>query len=312
VGPLATTLSPIEPLPTPLIIANGHPGGSAGNGLTIEGFVLQSGQKKEAGGQAVFGMRVSGLTIRGNRIEEKFSESIDLRAASAVVEENHLGGGGGTCDICLAGPGVYRVSSNRLLAGGIPGIITVPATGLDTPFDVEQYDLPAAAEVTAEIRNNEVRDHRFVPVGVGIRVAGIGPFASDVHGSSHVTIRDNLLVNNRFALMIEAAFPEPETELRSDIDVTLGGNVMQQSCQADLLVSFARHTTGLGIFEGAYLRSSTYRVTLGGDLSWSDVWFSHPDGFGNTLVVDGQTIPNGTRQFHDPDTCPGTAAALAG
>jgi len=310
VGPLATTLSPLEPLPveplTPLIVANAHPGGSAGNGLTIEGFVFQSGQKKAgARGQGVFGMRVGGLSIRGNRFEAGFTESIDLRASSAVVEQNHLRGGGGTCDICLAGPGVYRARSNRLLAGGIPGILTTPAVDLSLPDAVEPFDLPAASEVSGEITNNEVRDHLRVPVGVGIRIGAIGPGAPDVHGSSHFTIRDNLLVNNRFAMIVEAAFPVPETALKGDIDVTLGGNVMQQSCQTNLLVALTRHVAALGVAEWPYLRNSTYTLALGGNIQWSDVWFSHPDGFGNTLVVDGQAIPNGERQLYDPDTCPG-------
>ena len=44
-----TVLTPVEPLPfvnllsTPIIVANAHPGGSAGNGLVVEGFVFQSG-----------------------------------------------------------------------------------------------------------------------------------------------------------------------------------------------------------------------------------------------------------------------------
>ena len=37
----------------------------------------------------------------------------------------------------------------------------------------------------------------------------------------------------------------------------------------------------------------------------SGVWFGHPAGYGNTLVVDGDTIPNGTGQFYDATSCPG-------
>ena len=117
---------------TPIIIANAHPGGSAGNGLRVEGFVFQSGNDgvTATGGQAVFAMRAKGLVIRGNRVEAGFSELFDLRETSAIVDQNHLSGPGGSCDICLAGPGVYRVTGNRLLGGGIPGILTVPAMNL--------------------------------------------------------------------------------------------------------------------------------------------------------------------------------------
>jgi len=317
VSPLATTLSPVEPLAivdgssTPLIIANAHPGGSAGNGLNVEGFVLQSGQRvgTGVGGQGVFGMRVSGLSIRGNKFEAGFTEAIDLRATSAVVEQNHLGGSAGTCDICLAGPGVYHVTANRLLAGGIPGILTVPVVSLPVPSAVEPFDLPDASEVSAAVENNEVRDHLRVPVGVGVRVGAVGLGAPNVHGSAHVTIRDNLLVNNNFALIIEAAFPVLGTDRKGDIDVTLGDNVMQQSCQTNLLVSLSRHTTGLGLTAFPYLLNSTYTLALGGNIRWEDAWFSHPGGFGNTLVVDGQPIANGTRVFYDPSTCPGAVTS---
>jgi hypothetical protein len=44
-------------------------------------------------------------------------------------------------------------------------------------------------------------------------------------------------------------------------------------------------------------RNPTFQLSLASDLDWSDAWFGHPDGFGNTLIVDGQTIPNGVRAF---------------
>ena len=98
-----SVLTPNVPLPfvnqisTPIIIANGHPGGSAGNGLVVEGFVFQSGNdplSATGGGQAVLSLRATGLTIRGNRVEGGFTESFDLRAGSADVVENYLWGTG--------------------------------------------------------------------------------------------------------------------------------------------------------------------------------------------------------------------------
>jgi hypothetical protein len=62
---------------------------------------------------------------------------------------------------------------------------------------------------------------------------------------------------------------------------------------------------GLGLSANPYLLNSTFQLALGGDVDWSDAWFSHPDGFGNTLVVDGQTIANGSRHFYDAVGCPG-------
>lgn len=316
-SPDESVLTPVEPLPfdgsvsTPIIIANGHPGGSAGNGLTVQGFVFQSGNDPAGtgGGQGILSLRVTRLTIRGNRFEGGFTESADLRASSADVIENHFEGTAGTCDLCLAGPGTFTASGNRLLSGGIPGMAESPTVGLPVPAGVEPYELPATAEVWADLRNNWVSDHQRIPVGVGIRMDAVGVSAPNVHGTIHAVVQDNLLDNNRFAMIVHAAFPVAGTDRRGDVDVTLGGNVFQGSCQTHLFVSFARHQTGLGIDPKPrpYLLNSTFKLTLNGNLSWDDAWFSHPDGFGNTLIVDGQVMPNGSRTFYDAAGCPGSA-----
>jgi hypothetical protein len=105
--------------------------------------------------------------------------------------------------------------------------------------------------------------------------------------------------------MVHAAFPTATTDRRGDIEIALGGNTIQGSCQAKLLVSFARHQTALGLASTPYLLNSTFVLSLGGDVAWEDVWFSHPAGFGNTLVVDGDVIANGARQFYSAAGCPG-------
>lgn len=306
-----TILAPVDPLPVistvsiPIIIANGHPGGSAGNGLVVQGFVFQSGHAAivDGGGQGLLAVRVSGLTIRGNRFEGGFTESMDLRASDAEVVENHLAGTGGTCDICFAAPGHYSAHGNVLLAGGIPGITIDGVVGLATPTGIEPYPLPATAELWADVRNNEVRDHQRTPVGVGIRVDAEGVNGSTVDNTLHTVIQDNVLVNNRFGMIVHGAFPVVGGT--SNLDVTLGGNDIEQSCETKLLVSFSRHQTTLGIKAFPFLVNSTFALTLNGDVDWNDVWFGHPAGFGNTLVVDGQVIANGTRQFYDANGCPG-------
>jgi hypothetical protein len=288
----------------PIIVVNGHPDGFRGDGTVIEGFAFLSGHAgvdQAFGGQAIFSLRVNGLVISGNRFEGGFSESVDLRATSAQVDGNHLSGGGITCDVCLAGPGEYSARGNRLLAGGIPGFLVVPA--ILTPVDqtVEQYVLPASSIVTALLTNNEVRNHLRKPVGVGIRVGAVGVGAPNVAGVTHVDARDNLLVGNNFAVIVEAAFPLANTLRKGDIELTLEGNTFVSSCQNHVLVSMSRHTTGLGIppANAPYLLGSSYTLNLGGDIAWSDVWYSHPGGFGNTLTVDGVEIPNGSRVAYD-------------
>lgn len=306
-----TTLTPLEPLPvvdgssTPLIVVNGHPDESAGNGFIVEGFVFQSGHDPDvdSGGQGVLAVRVTGVVVRRNRFEAGFSDSVDFRAASGALEQNHLSGTR-ACDVCLAGPGSYRAVGNRLLKGGLPGIVVAGFVDLPLPSVVEPLEVPVEAETWAEILNNEVRDHGRAPVGVGIRVDALGNGAPDVRNKVHAVIRDNLLVNNRFGMIVHAAFPVNDTARKGDVDVTLGGNVFEKSCQARLLVSLSRHTTALGLSGSPYLLDSTFQLDLGGDIEWDAVWYSHPDGFGNRLIVDGQLMPNGSRHFYDAAGCP--------
>jgi hypothetical protein len=314
-GGLTTTLAPVVPLAAtaatasePIIVVNAHPTGSQGHGTIVGGFVFQSGHAPDdavRGGQAILSLRVHGLQILGNRFETGFTERVDLRASSAQVDRNYSTGVGGTCDICLAGPGDYSASDNRLVIGGIPGFLVTPATLLPVPSAMEQWVLPASAEVTATLTNNEVRDHLAKPVGAGIRFGAVGVGAPSVAGTVRATARGNNLVNNTFAMIVEAAFPVANTTLRGDITLTLQGNTLAASCQNNLLLSFSRHTTALGLGNAPYLRNSTYALTLGGDVAWSTAWYSHPAGLGNTLTVDGTAMPNGTLAAYDAaKACP--------
>jgi hypothetical protein len=298
-----------------MIIVNAHPDRPKGHGIVIEGFVFQAGNGSAdavPAGKGVVALRAQDLVIQGNRFEGGFSEPIHLQATSGRVDKNYLSGRGGSCGMCLDGPGDYQVSGNRLMGpGGIPGIIVLPMGFYRNPSIVEPHVLPATATVTATVINNEVRNHQQKPVGAGLRVGGVGPGAPDVIGSSRVIARDNTFVNNTFGVMVEAAFPIVDTRLKGDIDLTLQGNTIRGSCQNDLLVSFARNSTGLGLSSAAqfqsnaYLQSSTFTLKLGGDLEWKDAWFAHPEGNGNTLIVDGQTMPNGSRVAYDPArNCP--------
>jgi hypothetical protein len=255
-APLASAAQYSEPL----IFVNAEPNGFQGNGVMVEGFTFNPGRASSdqtIGGAAIVTLRVQDLVITDNAFDKGFSESIDLRASSADVSRNFLGAtgaaGGGTCDICLAGPGSYVASGNRLLAGGIPGFLIVPATLLPVPTGVTQHALPAASTVAARVENNEVRDHLRLPVGVGIRVGAIGIGAPNVAGTVLVEARDNTLINNRFGMIVEAAFPVLNTLRRGNVDLTIAGNEILQSCQAPLLVSLSRHTTGLGLSNLPYL-----------------------------------------------------------
>jgi hypothetical protein len=310
----ASTLSPTSgmttaPLPQALVVVNAHPNGSAGNQVTIEGFVMQSGHigvDADSGGYGVFAMRVANLVIRGNRFEPALSSAIDVRATDARVENNWMGGGV-VCDVCLAGPGTFTVSGNRITSGGIDGVVLSSLVILAVPDGVEQYDLPASAKASASIFNNEIRDHLRVPVGVAVRAMAMSLGGPNVPQATTLDIHDNDLTHNMFALLYEAGFPLANTLLKGDLNVTLSNNKIQGSCQADLMVTFNRHATTLGVAQltRPYLRNSTYTVSLGSNLSWDNVWYSDPDGLGNTLIVDGKTIAAGSKlAYSATKVCP--------
>lgn len=308
-GSGVSTLTPIaglvsDPVPDAIFVVNGHPDGSAGNDVTIEGFALLSGHvgvDADTGGFGVFALRVKNLVVRGNRFEPALSSAVDLRATDARVENNTIRGGL-LCDVCLAGPGTFSVSGNRISKGGIDGIALSSVIVLPVPAGVEQYTLPAAASASATVMNNDIRDHLRLPVGVAVRVSAIGIGAPNVPQSTALDVRDNTLENNTFALLFEAGFPVANTTLKGDLTVTMARNAILSSCQTDLLVTFNRHATTLGVAQltRPYIRNSTYGISLGGNLRWDDVWYSNPSGFGNTLTVDGATIGSGARLAYLP------------
>jgi len=295
----------------PIFIVNAHPTGSRGDGAIIEGFVFRSGRDSTVavnGGQGVLSMRVRGLVVRGNKFENGFTESVDLRASSAIVERNHFSGRANACDICISGPGDFIVRDNRLIGpGGLPGILSTPVTILPVPTVVEQFTLTPTALITGTISNNEVRGHVSKPVGAGIRLGGEALGAQDVINVSRMIVTGNNLVGNTFGVIIDAAFPVAGTALRADIQANINGNTVSGSCQNDILISFTRHQSGLGLVSPfpSYLRNSTYNLGLGSEFPWEKAWVAHPPGFGNTLIVNEETMPNVTRTAYDATrVCP--------
>jgi hypothetical protein len=290
-----------------IIIVNAHPQGSSGEGAVIEGFVFQSGRAASdttIGGQGVLTMRIKNAITRGNQFENGFTESIDYRASGGTIEKNYLIGRGNACDICIAGPGDFIVKDNRLDGpGGTPGILSTPVTILPVPPMVEQQVLPAFSLITSLITNNEVRNHQSVPAGVGIRIGAMG-IGGPINGMSKATVTKNNLVRNRWGLFVEAAFPAGT--LKGDVELTTSGNTFSLSCQNDFYVAFTRHVVGLGIQNNQpYLRNTTYDLTLDSDITWDNVWYANPEGFGNILTVNGATIPNGFRRAYDATkVCP--------
>ncbi len=288
----------------PLIVVDTTDEGG-GNGAIIAGFVFRSGHAQAdtvLGGKGILVMRARDVNIFGNQFEGNFTERIDLRGGSAIVTQNYLSGPGDTCDICVAGPGTFTVAKNRLVQGGIPGVLIVPAAQLPVPEGVTQSPLPANATVKVDVTQNIIAGHQRVPVGVGIRVATVGINASSVIGLTNARIAGNVLSHNRFGIIVEAGFPTAGSPLRGDAIVDIANNSFAQNCQADLYLSFARHTTGLGLSKAPYLHGSSYRVKLD---TAGTLWYANPAGYDNVLVINEHTMANGIQQGYSPTrVCP--------
>ncbi len=285
----------------PMILVNSE-NGVGGDGAVIEGFVLRSGHAASdtnTAGKGVLTFRAANVRVQGNSFEGNFTERVDLRGGSGAVVRNFSSGPGGTCDICVAGPGTFEVFANTLRDGGIPGILVVPATVLPAPAGVNQFFPPSVSFVSVDISRNEISGHQRTPVGVGIRLATIGIGAPNVAGTSRLTIRDNYVHHNRFGVIVEAGFPVAGSSLKGDAIIETSGNQFVAQCQTDLYVALTRHTAGLGLAAQPYSRSSAIQITLGGELPWDRAWLAHPDGLLNTVTVNGALVANGVRHAYD-------------
>jgi len=315
-GGSGTSLAPISPLlgggtgpvSEMIVFINGQTNGSAGHRAVVEGFAFHSGRAPadvSIGGIAIGSLRVSDIVIRSNRFDNNLNSGVDLRASSGVVERIHLSGSANSCDVCLAGPGSYVFRDSRLVGGGTPGVLVLPAVVLTVPPGIEQYVPPASSHVNVVVENNEVRDHLKKPVGVGLRLGGIGVGAPNVVGNVTARFTNNTLANNTFGIIVEGAFVRNLPNQRADITLTTSGNVITGSCQHDLYVALPPSQVGLGLTTGLPLESSTYNLTLGSDLSWATAWYAHPDGFNNTLIVNGGVVSTGNNTAYDgTKVCP--------
>ena len=162
-----TTLSPIAPMSDALLSPWATPPARRETASPWRGSPFGRGSARGADpvvGTGVLTFAVNNVLIQGNRLEG-FLETLDLRGSSGVVKANHISAGG-QCDLCIAGPGTYRVADNRLLAGGTHGIFASPAIDSDP-------SIAARSAIVADIVNNEVRDHRQQPISAGIRIGAV-------------------------------------------------------------------------------------------------------------------------------------------
>jgi hypothetical protein len=309
-----TTLAPDRPLrdgppAEGMIVAVGHPDGPRADGTVIEGFAFQSGHwlvDNLTGGAGIFTLRVTDLVVRGNRFEPTLTTALASVASSGRVERNYAYRLGANCSICMAGPGDYEVLDNRLLEGSLGGIYVaavgevVFSLGANPVAAAEPYVASASPAITAIVENNDIRNHVSQPIGFAVRVLALGSIPVAVTQSTQVSLRDNDFTHNTFGLIVDAGFPVAGSQIGAEVDVSLDGNAFSASCQKDLLVAFTRHRAALGLGINPFAHNASYRLDLGSDLAWTDAWYSHPPGFGNTLVVGGSIVPPGTQVAYDP------------
>ena len=317
-----TTLAPDRALNAneALVVVTDNTNGYHGDDVGVAGFSFQSGRTAGAGvGTGIIALRVNGLDVNGNRFEPLLASAVDLRATNGNVQRNSATNGA-SCGFCLAGPGVYQVSQNRLSGVGLAGVL-VTAVSVHLPFSfgthpatVASYVVPASgADVRTTITNNDIRDMLAHTTGVtdkpiasGIRVlaqaqspAG-GTTPKDVQKSNIVSILDNTFTNNVFAVVVDAGFPTPVNTKRDSVDVSLSGNTMINSCENDLLVTFTRHTSALGIVTTPppqYLVNTVFRLTLIG-LNWNDAWYANLPTIGNTNTLTANGVPIAAGSVH--------------
>lgn len=321
----ATTIVPDRGLlaSEALVVVADDASGYHGNGVVIEDFRFRSGYDTlgtAVGGIGVGALRVRDLVVRGNHFERTMNSAVDLRASRVTVENNYARWLGNVCGFCIAGPGNYQLTGNRLLDGGFVGLYLAPiAVRANFPMGtnpstivVPAYETPLAVADTAMVSNNDFSNHmhQAMGLGIGIRLVTFIKEAANSTQSGRIRLTGNTLLHNTFALSIDANTPLGATSpaVPGSIDVALSQNAVGPSCRNNLLVSFTRisHTLLTPPTTQAYLSNSTYALSLGGDTSWSNAWYDNPSGYGNTLSVDGIVQSYGTRTSpsDNPAGCP--------
>jgi hypothetical protein len=304
----------------PLILISNTTDGSAGNGTTVEGFVLRSGNTSVRAGLAVLAIRADGLLLRGNVVDEPLVAGFDTRASDVEVAGNFITRVA-SCGICILGPADVWVHGNRSSGNTSGGLITGPTMG-ELPYDqgaqsffVPPFVVPDVAHLEALIedndftgntanRNNSFGERHFTAA----RLAPSRPVTS-----AHVVSRGNRLWNNPFGVLVDAGFPERalppfSTRFEGDFSADLFERAPgdgTRNCRAGIFASMTRFATSFPFNAGQlagnrYLDGAFYDLTIPNVTFWVDHPTKDPgptpaeeddEEIWNTLVVNGKTLP---------------------
>jgi hypothetical protein len=244
--------------------------------------------------------------VRDNVILGAFNIGIQSLSSSGRILGNYIEGVG--CATCIGGGGDASPAHVEYLGNR--------AVNNDAGLFLVGTDLtPGAKRLEAEVVGNDLSHNtatrRFTS---GVRIAVSAPRipGSDaVDGSVTAHLRDNRIVGNEIGLIIDAGFPNRDTQCASrlytgSIDVTLGGNLLADSRLTEAIISFTRFSASLdklcGQAQWQYLRNATYTIddpdgTIGG--YWIDHVENNPFFSSSPPCSPDDGEPLGNRLFYN-------------
>jgi hypothetical protein len=325
-----TTIETKEPLPEQgvLILVTRTTEGSVGDDVTVSGFVLD-GHGGMGGSQTILFDRVSGFLLARNVMTGANGGS-GARLSSGRIEGNlvqgnddlGIGVGGGSdvfpADVVVQG---NRVTKNRfqgLAISVVPRYLDVPLGGntlapppLDDKFDAanpqDRRKIPNHLKL--QVLGNDVSDNK----SGGMRYLVDSPShyqpkdpAQPITASMELTVTDNTISGNGdYGLIFDAGFPTLDVAknpwpMQATFTIALKKNRVTGNGRARAFFCFTRAYVWIGqdsLRDNKYLSQSRFEAqAANGELDEFD--YDHPAEYqgvalGNTLVVNGKTIPNG-------------------
>jgi hypothetical protein len=294
------------------VLLIGPTSNGTGNGVTVQGLVLDAGTNGSTGdGRDITIDRVALFSIRRNVLLGA-GLAMDFRAAGGVIEENFITGNG--CGACLSAgnalePASYSFVRNRSVKNAFSGLVIVGSSydGVQHPalVPIEQGEI--FDSITAVIDANDLSGNKRAPnFTSGLRFFAFTPTVPQGQstGSIQATVTNNTITNNSFGVVIDAGFPwrDDPRVWAANFNIVFSRNTVSVSKKAQALITFTRFTTSLdskelNVFK--YLTNSLFSIS-DFDNSLSGYWFDNPltdpiSGLPlqNTLVVNGVATPPG-------------------
>jgi hypothetical protein len=284
--------------------------------VSIVGFTFDPGSRTTTLASSLRVSKVQGFTIQNNVLLGGFV-GLELYASSGTIRANYISGS--SCGACIdsgnsAHPARVTVLGNRIVENRASGLLlngggSKPADGTFT-------------FLSASVRGNDIsrqRGNAKTSTGVRIMIVKRDPpdaFAQ-ADGNVEVDLRDNRIEDNETGVMLDAGFPYrtlagvcDDRSYTGRIDLSLRDNIVSGNAYSQALIAFTRGSTAINTAQRPqyqYLHGATFTVD-DRDRSLAGYLFDHPkddpylgsctgdqtrESLGNTLIVNGEIIPNG-------------------